>query len=198
MDSWIIATIAEGGYAGIVLLMALENIFPPIPSELIMGAAGVALAQGRFSFWPLLLWGTLGSTLGNYAWFVAADRLGYRRLQPLVHRHGRWLTMTWHDVERSTAFFRRHGPWIVFVMRFSPFFRTLISVPAGLAHMGHARFLAFTFAGALVWDALLIGGGVWAAAAVRQMDAVVGPVVGGLAALAFAFYLWRVWRWRDE
>lgn len=198
MDSWIIETIAAGGYAGIVFLMALENVFPPIPSELIMGAAGVALAQGRFSFWPLLLWGTLGSTLGNYVWFLAADRLGYRRLQPLVHRHGRWLTMTWHDVERSTAFFRKHGQWIVFAMRFSPFFRTMISVPAGLAHMGHVRFLCFTFAGALVWDALLIGGGVWAADTIHEVDAVLGPIVGGLAALAIAFYLWRVWRWKDD
>ena len=190
--------IAKGGYAGIVVLMALENIFPPIPSELIMGAAGVALAQGRFSFWPLLWWGTLGSTLGNYVWFVAADRLGYRRLQPLVHRWGRWLTMNWHDVEASTAFFRRHGQWIVFVMRFSPFFRTLISVPAGLSHIGHLRFLGFTFAGAAVWNALLIGGGVWAADAVRQFDVVIGPALAGLALLAFGYYLRRVWLWRDD
>ena len=190
--------IADLGYIGIVLLMALENIFPPIPSELIMGGAGVALAQGRFSFWPLLWWGTVGSTLGNYVWFVAADRLGYRRLQPLVHRWGRWLTMNWHDVEASTAFFRRHGQWIVFMMRFSPFFRTLISVPAGLSHMGHLRFLAFTFAGAAVWNALLIGGGLWAADAINRFGAVIGPVLGGLALLALAFYLRRVWLWRDD
>jgi len=198
VNEWIVNAIAQGGYAGIVFLMALENVIPPIPSELIMGAAGVALAQGRFEFWPLLWWGTLGSTLGNYVWFLAADRLGYRRLEPLVHRHGRWLTMTWRDVEASTAFFRRHGPWIVFAMRFSPFFRTLISVPAGLSHMGHARFLAFTFAGAAVWNALLIGGGVWAADAIHRLDAVLGPVIGGIAAAALAWYLWRVWKWRDD
>lgn len=198
MDDWIIQTITWGGYAGIALLMALENIIPPIPSELIMGAAGVALAQGKFQFWPLLWWGTLGSTLGNYVWYLLADRLGYRRLQPFVHRHGRWLTMTWHDVETATAFFRSHGPWIVFAMRFSPFFRTLISVPAGLAHMGHWRFLAFTFAGAAVWNTLLIGGGAWAADAIHRFDAVIGPVVGGLVMLALAWYLWRVWRWQDD
>jgi len=197
MNEWIIETIARGGYAGIALLMALENVFPPIPSEVIMGAAGVALARGRFDFWPLLFWGTVGTTLGNYVWFVAADRLGYRRLQPLVHRWGRWLTMNWHDVEASTAFFRRHGQWVVFAMRFSPFLRTLISVPAGLSHMTHWRFLAFTFAGAAVWNTLLIGGGVWAADAIHKLDAVLGPVFLAFVVAGVGYYLWRVLRWKD-
>jgi membrane protein DedA with SNARE-associated domain len=197
MGEWIVEVIARGGYLGIAVLMALENIIPPIPSELIMGAAGVALAEGRFRFWPLLWWGTLGSTLGNYAWFFIAHRLGYQRLQPFVHRWGRWLTMTWADVEASTAFFRRHGQWIVFAMRFSPFFRTLISVPAGLARMSHWRFLAFTFAGAAVWNALLIGGGVWASGAIHKIDAILGPVIGVTMLAAFGWYLWRVWRWRE-
>ena len=140
-----IRLIEQGGYWGIGFLMAIENVFPPIPSELIMGLGGIAVARGSMSFWPLLAVGTIGSTLGNYVWFLIGDRLGYERLRPFVRRWGRWLTMEWRDVERAAAFFRRRGQWIVFALRFSPFLRTMISLPAGLTHMKHWKFLAFTF-----------------------------------------------------
>ena len=80
MHDLILRLIEQGGYLGIFVLMVIENVFPPIPSEVIMGYGGVAVARGTMEFWPLLLVGTVGSTLGNYAWFVAGDRLGYRRL----------------------------------------------------------------------------------------------------------------------
>jgi membrane protein DedA with SNARE-associated domain len=140
MNEWILQAIADGGYWGIVLLMALENIFPPIPSEVIMGMGGIAVAQGRMEVLPLMLAGTVGSTLGNYPWFLLGRALGYKRLRPFVARHGRWLTLDWPAMRRLVAFFRRHGQWVVFVMRFSPAMRTMISLPAGLAKMGHARF----------------------------------------------------------
>ena len=159
MNDWIVRLIEQGGYWGIFALMVLENVFPPIPSELIMGVGGIAVARGSMAFWPLLLVGTVGSTLGNYVWFLVGDRFGYARLRPFVARWGRWLTMDWRDVENASAFFRRHGQWVVFAMRFSPFLRTMISLPAGLSHMKHWRFLAFTFAGAAVWNTLLIHGG---------------------------------------
>lgn len=190
--------IEQGGYWGIAALMFIENVFPPIPSELIMGLGGVAVARGTMTFWPLLIAGTIGSTLGNYVWFLAGDRLGYRRLEPLVHRWGRWLTVTWRDVEAATGFFQRHGQWIVFALRFSPFLRTMISLPAGLAHMKHWRFLTFTFAGALVWNTLLIIGGHWLADYMATMDHLVGPTILGMLGLAVAVWLWRVFRWKDE
>ena len=101
MGEWIIELISSSGYWGIAFLMALENIFPPIPSELIMGVGGLAVARGKMEFWPLLAAGTIGSTLGNYVWFLAGDRLGYARLQPFVRRWGRWLTLEWRDIERA-------------------------------------------------------------------------------------------------
>ena len=154
MGEWIIELIGRGGYWGIAFLMAIENIFPPIPSELIMGVGGLNVARGTMEFWPLLAAGTVGSTLGNYVWFLAGDRLGYARLQPFVRRWGRWLTLEWRDVERAAAFFRRHGEWIVFALRFSPLLRTVVSLPAGLSHMKHWKFLVFTFAGAAIWNAI--------------------------------------------
>lgn len=198
MDEWIISLIAQGGYWGIAFLMFLENVFPPIPSELIMGLGGIAVARGSMEFWPLLAVGTAGSTLGNYVWFLAGDRLGYRRLQPLVGRWGRWLTMEWEDVERATRFFRSHGQWIVFAMRFSPFLRTMISLPAGLAHMKHSKFLAFTFAGAAVWNTLLIIGGRWLNAYLAETKEWLGWIIVGSLALVIGAYLWRVATWKPR
>ena len=197
MAEWILNLIEQGGYWGIALLMFIENVFPPIPSELIMGAGGIAVARGTMEFWPLLIAGTIGSTLGNYLWFLLGDRWGYHRLEPFVERWGRWLTMRWSDVEDASSFFQRHGQWVVFVMRFSPFLRTMISLPAGLSHMKHWKFLAFTFAGAAVWNTLLIYGGKWLAAYFDAMHEVASGVIIGLAVLAIAAWLWRVWRWQD-
>ena len=193
-----IRLIEQGGYWGIGFLMAIENVFPPIPSEIIMGLGGIAVARGSMSFWPLLAVGTLGSTLGNYVWFLIGDRLGYQRLRPFVRRWGRWLTMEWRDVERAADFFRRHGQWIVFALRFSPFLRTMISLPAGLTHMKHWKFLVFTFAGAAVWNALLIQGGKLAAGYLAEMQGVLFWATLGTLALAATGYIWRVIRWKPS
>jgi membrane protein DedA with SNARE-associated domain len=198
MNELIIRLIEQGGYWGIFALMIIENVFPPIPSEVIMGLGGVAVARGTMSFWPLLAVGTLGSTLGNYVWFLAGDKWGYRRLQPFVDRWGRWLTLEWHDIERATAFFQRHGQWIVFALRFSPFLRTIISLPAGLTHMSHWQFLAFTFAGAAVWNAALIKGGQFLARFMESSTLVVDLIVFGGLGLALAGYLYRVLTWKPR
>ena len=198
MHEWIITLIEQGGYWGIGFLMFLENVFPPIPSELIMGLGGIAVARGSMEFWPLLAVGTIGSTLGNYVWFLAGDRLGYRRLEPVVNRWGRWLTMEWEDVERATRFFRSHGQWIVFAMRFSPFLRTVISLPAGLSHMKHWKFLAFTFAGAAVWNTLLIFGGRWLNSYLAETQEWLGWIIVGSLALVLGGYAWRVITWKPR
>ena len=198
MNEWIIRLIEQGGYWGVFVLMVIENVFPPIPSEVIMGLAGVAVARGTMSFWPLLLVGTVGSTLGNYVWFMVGDKLGYRRLQPLVDRWGRWLTVEWEDVEQATAFFRRHGQWIVFALRFSPFLRTIISLPAGLTHMHRGLFLLFTFVGAAIWNAALIMGGQFLARFLEGSSVVMDIIVIGGLGMAVAGYIYRILTWKPR
>ena len=198
MNEFILRLIEQGGYWGIAFLMVVENVFPPIPSEVIMGLGGMAVARGTMAFWPLLLAGTIGSTLGNYVWFLVGDRLGYARLKPVIDRWGRWLTMDWQHVEKASTFFRSHGQWIVFALRFSPFLRTMISLPAGLAHMKHWRFLAFTFAGAAVWNTLLILGGQALAHTMAEASLVMDWIVGGMGALIVGGYLWRVITWKPR
>lgn len=198
MDEWILNIVEQGGYIGIFVLMVLENVFPPIPSELIMGLGGMAVARGQMDFWALLVVGTTGATIGNYVWFLAGDRLGYRRLQPLVDRWGRWLTMEWEDVEKATEFFNRHGHWVVFFLRFSPLLRTVVSLPAGLTHMPRLKFLAYTFAGTAVWNAALILGGSWLAKTFAGVQGLIGWIVLGTMAVALVAYVWRVITWRPR
>jgi membrane protein DedA with SNARE-associated domain len=198
MQDFIFRAIELGGYWGIVLLMALENVFPPIPSEVIMGIGGVLVARGTMEFWPLILAGTVGSTAGNYVWYWLGDRWGYQRLYPLIERHGRWLVMSCEDLDRAVRFFRSHGQWVVFVLRFSPFLRTMVSLPAGLAHMKLWKFLLFTFLGAALWNTLLVEGGRRLAPLIEQYEAAAGWTVGALVVLFLGYYAYRVITWERE
>ena len=200
MDHFIVDLIARGGYFGIFLLMALENIVPPVPSEVIMGIGGLLVKRGDMDFWPLLLIGTLGTTAGNYAWYWVGDRWGYERLNPFIERWGRWLTVDWEHIEQAQSFFMRHGHWVVFFLRFSPFLRTMISLPAGLAHMKLGKFLAFTFAGSLIWNALLIKGGEWLGHYLEDSQHILVWIILGLIGIGVIGYIWRVLTWvpRDK
>lgn len=198
MTDLVVQLVEQGGYAAIALLMCLENVFPPIPSEVIMGLGGVEAGQGTLAFWPVVAAGTVGSVLGNYAWFALARRVGRARLDRLVERHGRWLTMQPGDVERVNRFFLRHGQAAVCLARMVPGVRTLISVPAGLFGMSHGRFLVWTALGATGWNAALAWAGYEFGRRVEAADQYTGPISTAVLALILVAYLWRVARWRPE
>lgn len=195
MDQLIINAIEQGGYIGIFLLMALENIIPPIPSEVIMGIGGLLVARGSMAFWPLLLIGTLGTVAGNYVWYWIGDKWGYERLEPFVERWGRWLTVDWEHIVQAQMFFIRKGHWVVFCLRFSPFLRTIISLPAGLAHMPKLKFLVFTFFGSLIWNALLIKGGQWLGHYLEDSQHILAWLIFGFIGLGAIGYIYRVITW---
>lgn len=198
MTDIIIDLIAWGGYFGILLLMVAENVFPPIPSEVIMGLGGMAVARGQMALAPLILWGTAGTVIGNYFWYEIGRRLGYRRLKPFVERHGRWLTLDWGEVEKLQRFFQRQGQWVVFFMRFMPAGRTIISLPAGMACMPHARFVLATAAGSIVWNCVLAGAGYYLGSNFATLDRYIGPLaVGSMIAIA-GYYLYRVATWKPR
>ena len=198
MHEIIIQAIAKGGYVGIFLLMALENIIPPIPSEVIMGLGGVLVARGQMQFWILLAVGTVGSTAGNYFWYWVGNKYGYRRLGDFVARHGRWFTVDYRQIEKAARFFQRHGQWVVFGLRFSPFLRTMVSLPAGLAHMSVWRFLIFTFAGTAVWNAVLIEGGRQIAPLFDKYKSLASLIVVVLMAAIVLWYVYRVVTWKPS
>src|SRR4029450_2020997 len=130
MSDWIIRLIEQSGYLGVGFLMFLETVFPPIPSEVIMPIAGMAAAEGKMSFGFVVASGTSGAMLGNIVWYLAARALGIQGLEPIIRRHGRWVTMTWSEVERAEKWFREHGTFFVFLGRLVPTVRSLVSVPA--------------------------------------------------------------------
>lgn len=198
MTEFILNLIAWGGYLGIFVLMTLENVFPPIPSEVIMGLGGMAVARGDMNMTPLLIWGTAGTTFGNLFWYGVGRWIGYQRLKPFVDRYGRWLTLRWEDVEWLNRFFRSHGGWVVFVFRFLPTFRTMISLPAGMAKMGLPRFLLATFAGSAIWNAVLAYAGLLLGSQFEQLQDYVGPVAIAFTAAIVIAYLWRVATWKEQ
>jgi len=123
MNDWIIRLVADTGYVGVFLLMLLETVFPPVPSEVIMTVAGVSAQRGNFSFAGVVASGTAGAMVGNYFWFLLARAYGTRRLKALIDRHGRWLTMYWDDVGRGQALFKKYGSIIVLIARMLPALR---------------------------------------------------------------------------
>ena len=198
MTDFILEWITRGGYLGIVALMALENIFPPIPSEVIMGLGGMAVARGQMQLGWLLLAGTVGSVIGNYVWYALGRKFGYRGLKPFVDRWGRWLTVDWQDVEAITRFFHDRGGWVIFVFRFMPSFRTIISLPAGMAKMPRWRFLVATSAGTTIWNIILAGAGILLDRNFEQLDRYVGPLAIATMVAVLGYYLYRVVTWKPR
>jgi membrane protein DedA with SNARE-associated domain len=163
-----------------------------------MGIAGIAAGQGKMDFALLVLVGTLGCIVGNLFWYEIGSRYGYRRLRPVVDRWGRWLTMDWEDVEKLRGFFDRWGGATVFVFRFMPIGRTVISIPAGLLHMPRGRFVAYTAAGSAVWNLILVGVGYWLGTNFETIDQWIAPGVTAILVAVAALYLWRVVRWKPR
>ena len=155
MFDWVTGLVEDGGYLGVAALMFAENLFPPIPSEFIMPLAGFAAARGDQHLALTIAAGAAGSLAGALFWYAVGRWLGAERLKRWAERHGRWLTLTPDDIDRSCAWFNRHCGKAVFLGRLIPAVRTLISVPAGIAGMGLGRFLLYSALGTLIWTGFL-------------------------------------------
>lgn len=186
----------KSGYLGVFALMALENIFPPIPSEMIMPFAGFVVARGDLNLVGVLLAGTAGSVAGALPWYYAAKVYGCERLKGLAARHARWLTISADDIDGALDAFRRHGRKTVLFGRLIPAVRTLISVPAGLANMSLGRFLLYSGIGSLVWTGLLMAAGFLLEDKYTEVAKYVDPVSKTIFGAMLAWYLYRVIAYR--
>lgn len=198
MSDWIFELIENGGYWGVALLMLLETVFPPIPSEVIMPLAGVVAARGELSLPLVIVAGTAGAMLGNLFWYGAAHALGYERFRPLVQRFGRWLTLDWDEVEKGHRLFDRYGATIVFLGRMLPTVRSLVSIPAGLLHMKLAPFLLWSTLGSLIWTAGLTIAGWVLGNQFGDIEKVLGPLSIAVIAAIVVFYIYRVITWKPQ
>ncbi len=191
---WTISVVETLGYAGVAALVALENLFPPIPSEVVLPLAGFVAAGGGATVWGMVAAATLGSMIGAYALYGISAAIGPVRLRQFVVRHGRWFGLSEEDLDRSEGWFDDHARLAVFVCRCIPLMRSLISIPAGFRRMPLGTFTLFTLAGSLIWNIGLVGAGYllgeeWERVE-RPLD-FVQKIVLGLVALAIAWLVWR-------
>jgi membrane protein DedA with SNARE-associated domain len=197
MIEWFTRFIESGGLAGVFALMVLENLFPPIPSEVIMPFAGFAAARGQMSILGVVLAGTLGSIAGNAVWFEMARAFGVARTRRLAERYGRWVGMGPEDIAKAEDTLRRNGPLAVFLGRFMPGVRTAISVPAGLVELPRTVFYAWTALGTAIWTAALALGGYILEDQFHKVGdwaEPIGWVILGAALVAIGWHFWRARR----
>ena len=196
MADWVIDLIEQTGYVGVFLLMFLETVFPPIPSEVIMPIAGLSAARGHMALWGVILSGTAGAMFGNFFWYLLARVIGMERFHPFIDRHGRWLTIDWPDVEKAERLFGRHGGWVVGVGRMLPTVRSVVSIPAGLLHMRLKTFLLWSTIGTAGWSSGLAVAGYLLGRRFAQIEEVLGPLSLGVIAFIMATYIYRQLTWR--
>jgi membrane protein DedA with SNARE-associated domain len=199
MLEWIGDLIAAGGVWGVCALMAIENIVLPVPSELIMPMAGYAVSRGSLTMWAVILFGSLGGTLGALPLYYGARFLGRDRGRKWIERHGRWLFITKRQLDRAGKRFDDHGPLAVVVSQLLPGVRGLIAIPAGFSRMNVLLFLATNYAGTLVWCVVLAYLGKLLGSSFPKIDGFLGPTGWVLlAATGIGIVWWMVWRKRGR
>jgi membrane protein DedA with SNARE-associated domain len=183
--------------------MFLENLFPPIPSEMIMPLGGFYVQQGKLALLPVVIAGLGGTVLGALPWYGLGRLINEERLEHWFERHGRWIGISAKDLKRSRIWFNRYGNALVFWGRLVPGVRTLISVPAGMELMPITPFLLWTTGGSLIWVLILTLSGLALGSGYDNVEIWLEPVVKAvkiilvIAALAFGSWLGlRAWRRR--
>ncbi len=193
MTEWITNTMNSLGYWGIGFLMFLENLFPPIPSELIMPLAGFTVAQGKMAFIPAVIAGVVGTVLGAFPWYYIGKLVSEERLEHLADKYGKWISVSSKDIKKAHNWFNRHGGQAVFFCRLVPGVRTLISLPAGINNMPLIPFILYSTLGTLLWVGFLTAVGYKLGENYTLVEEYIGPVSKiVLAILLIGFILWVI------
>lgn len=172
------------GLAGVTLMMFLENVFPPIPSELIMPMAGFSSAMGNMNIVAVIMAGTLGSVLGALPLYYLGTMFDEQHLYKLAEKYGKYLLIKPSDITNATNWFNKHGKAVVFFGRMIPAIRSLISIPAGMNRMPMLPFLVLTTLGSAIWTTLLAYAGYVLGANYEQVAEFIAPISQGVAVVA--------------
>lgn len=186
-----VAFIAATSYPGIFLLMVMESMVFPVPSEAVMPFAGFLIVDGQFTFTGVIIASTLGSIVGS----LISYAIGYYGGKPFIKRFGKFLLLDTHDLEMTERFFGKNGELTIFISRFIPIIRHLISIPAGLGKMNLWKFIVYTIIGAGLWNAFLTYVGYklkenWTE--VMKYSHIIDIVVIGILGLAFLYYAYKI------
>ena len=191
MSDWIKSTIENFSYPGIFFLMVLENLFPPIPSELIVPLAGFVSTKGELTLVGAIVAGSCGSVVGAALLYYIGRRLGNEGLRRWCDRRGHWIGLSRSDVDRSDRWFKRHGKGTVMFGRLVPGVRSLISIPAGAGSMNFGVFIVYTTIGSFAWTAALAWSGRQLGQNYEQVERVIGPVSTAIVVTIGALWIVR-------
>lgn len=192
--NWVTDVVEALGYAGVAFLVALENVFPPIPSEVVLPLAGFVAGRGDANLIGMVAAATLGSLVGAWALYGISAAIGPDRLHAFVLRYGRWFGVKERDLVRAENWFDRRSGTAVLVGRCVPLIRSVVSIPAGFRRMDPVRFTLFTLIGSLAWNSALIGAGAILGDRWKRVGDVMGLLQGAVIVAivgAVGYFVWR-------
>lgn len=193
MTEWITNTMNSLGYVGIALLMFLENLFPPIPSELIMPLAGFTISQGKMELIPAIFSGVIGTILGAFPWYYFGKIVDESRLEKLANKYGKWIFVSATDIDKANKWFNKYGNIAVLLGRLVPGIRTLISLPAGINNMKMSSFLIYSTIGTFLWVSFLTATGYVLGDNYALVEKYIGPLSKiALLSIGFLFVIWVI------
>jgi membrane protein DedA with SNARE-associated domain len=182
------------GYPGVALLVAVENVFPPIPSEVVLPLAGFVAGRGDASLIGMIIAATIGSVVGAWALYGIAAAIGEARLHAFVVRYGRWFGLKEADLVRAEEWFDRRATTAVLLGRCIPLIRSIVSIPAGFRRMEPVRFTVLTALGSAVWNTALMVAGAILGDRWERVGSVVGLLQAVVIIVVVALVAWFVWK----
>ena len=193
LADWVTDVIDSLGYVGVALLVALENVFPPIPSEIVLPFAGFVASDGDANLIGMIVAATIGSLIGALILYGVSAWVGPDRVGQIVIRYGRWLRLTTDDVVKAERWFDRYSNRAVLVCRCIPLIRSLISIPAGFRRMPLGQFVVYTTIGSAIWNSALIGAGYLLRSSWHDVEPVLSwfqYIVVAVIAGAIGWFVW--------
>ena len=192
--NWVTDVVEALGYAGVAFLVALENVFPPIPSEVVLPLAGFVAGRGDANLVGMIAAATLGSLIGAWILYGISAAIGPDRLHAFLVRYGRWFGVKERDLVRAETWFDQRSGTAVLGGRCVPLIRSVVSIPAGFRRMDPVRFTVFTLIGSLVWNTALIGAGAILGDRWEKVGDVVGLLQGAVIVAIVVGVLYFIWR----
>ena len=194
MTDWIISIMEQLGYFGIALLMFLDNVFPPIPSEVIMPSAGFAASKGQLLLSGVIIAGSIGSLVAAALLYWIGRKIPNQSLFNWVDRYGKYLFIKSEDVKKALDWFEKYGHRVVFFGRMVPAVRSLISIPAGMSHMPFWKFMLYSSVGTIIWTTFLACVGYYFGNNIELMQQIfsrVGYVIIAIVLILVAYFFYK-------
>ncbi|MEW8966829.1 DedA family protein [Exiguobacterium alkaliphilum] len=195
MRDWMIGIIEQFGYVGIAFMIFIENVFPPIPSEVVLLFGGFFAVKTDLMIWLVIVAATVGAIAGAVLLYGIGLYLDVEQIEKWTKKYGKWIRLDLDDVHKADAWFDRYGGWMVFFGRLMPVIRSLISLPAGMSNMPFVKFLLLSTAGTLIWNSILIFIGIrvgenWESI-LRYLDVYSYAIYALLAVGLILYFIWR-------